>query len=340
MIVSSPGSPSSSSDSQSGSDTIKHNIPSRVNSPNPRQSPSMTSLSRVSPNVGPVGRNSPANLGRASPSLGRASPSLGRASPNFARSSSPAMQASNAGLAVTMNGPSTLSALQTTISNINTTANNIFMSTNYTPQPPKYASTNPFLTGAYLTDAYDSYNTTSNTNNTKYNTIGGKNDKYGGGGGGGYSDYGVEASKYSTLGPKITSYLTDTQYTPTTSMSDIATSKYNTIGGGGGKYNTIGNTNGSFKFDVTGTDDLKSSHQYGSNKYTTGGGSKGGSYNPYSDRQQVMMNTSSHAGGGSSSSGLLGVEETPTPTSSIETEDSNTREVGEKDVEGDGEQSD
>ncbi|KAF7287333.1 hypothetical protein GWI33_001693 [Rhynchophorus ferrugineus] len=40
------------------------------------------------------------------------------------------------------------------------------------------------------------------------------------------------------------------------------------------------------------------------------------------------------------SSGLLNVEETPTPTSSIETEDSNTREVGEKDVEGDGEQSD
>lgn len=42
-------------------------------------------------------------------------------------------------------------------------------------------------------------------------------------------------------------------------------------------------------------------------------------------------------GGGSV---LLGVEDTPTPTSSIETEDSNTREVGEKDVEGDGEQSD
>lgn len=37
---------------------------------------------------------------------------------------------------------------------------------------------------------------------------------------------------------------------------------------------------------------------------------------------------------------LLGVEDTPTPTSSIETEDSATREVGEKDVEGDGEQSD
>lgn len=42
----------------------------------------------------------------------------------------------------------------------------------------------------------------------------------------------------------------------------------------------------------------------------------------------------------SSSSTLLGVEETPTPTSSIETEDSTTREVGERDVEGDGEQSD
>lgn len=40
------------------------------------------------------------------------------------------------------------------------------------------------------------------------------------------------------------------------------------------------------------------------------------------------------------SSSLLHVEETPTPTSSIETEDSATREVGEKDVEGDGEQSD
>lgn len=43
---------------------------------------------------------------------------------------------------------------------------------------------------------------------------------------------------------------------------------------------------------------------------------------------------------GGSSSVLLGVEDTPTPTSSIETEDSNTREVGERDVEGDGEQSD
>lgn len=42
----------------------------------------------------------------------------------------------------------------------------------------------------------------------------------------------------------------------------------------------------------------------------------------------------------SSNSTLLNVEETPTPTSSIETEDSTTREVGEKDVEGDGEQSD
>lgn len=36
---------------------------------------------------------------------------------------------------------------------------------------------------------------------------------------------------------------------------------------------------------------------------------------------------------------FLGVEETPTPTSSIETEDSVTREVGERDIEGDGEQS-
>lgn len=41
-----------------------------------------------------------------------------------------------------------------------------------------------------------------------------------------------------------------------------------------------------------------------------------------------------------SSNSFLGVEETPTPTSSIETEDSATREVGERDVEGDGEQSD
>lgn len=41
-----------------------------------------------------------------------------------------------------------------------------------------------------------------------------------------------------------------------------------------------------------------------------------------------------------SNSTLLSIEDTPTPTSSIETEDSNTREVGEKDVEGDGEQSD
>lgn len=62
---------------------------------------------------------------------------------------------------------------------------------------------------------------------------------------------------------------------------------------------------------------------------------KNSSYEGKNSSYDVSPNTSQPTGGG-----LLNVEDTPTPTSSIETEDSNTREVGEKDVEGDGEQSD
>lgn len=62
-------------------------------------------------------------------------------------------------------------------------------------------------------------------------------------------------------------------------------------------------------------------------------------YSP-GNNKDVKMSAFDTSPNVSQSSMLLGVEETPTPTSSIETEDSTTREVGERDVEGDGEQSD
>ncbi|XP_017778349.1 PREDICTED: rho GTPase-activating protein 100F isoform X3 [Nicrophorus vespilloides] len=285
VIVSSPGSPSSSSDSQSGSDSVKHCLPSRVTSPAVRASPSSI---RNSPTI----RNSPSSSTAAngfhhgSPTstinspLPRNSPSitsLSRASPSImqsARSSSPAMQGSSAGLAVTLSSGtsalSTLSGLQSTISNISTTANNLY-SINYT-QPTTYASTNPFLTGAYL-------------NYTPESTGSYSNDKYG------------SNSKPFSFEQK------DNEMKQYTSTFDSG-KKY----GYSDAYSTLS------KSPYLGVN-YNSSDKYSSKD-------KGYDSSP------------------NATPGLLGVEETPTPTSSIETEDSNTREVGEKDVEGDGELSD
>ncbi|XP_022901383.2 rho GTPase-activating protein 100F isoform X2 [Onthophagus taurus] len=271
VIVSSPGSPSSSSgDSQSGSDSVKQQQqhclpPSRGASPAIRPSPSSSSV-KCSP------KNSPSisSLSRASPSI------LAAAS----RSGSPAMQASSAGLAVTMatTAPTftTLTGLHSTISNISTTANNLYSYT--TQQPTTYASTNPFLTGAYL--------------------------QYTPGGGDHYhqkqqfpfSDVFVtEQQKYATLNSKS------------------STSSYDTGSDQQSRYNTIG-----WKYPE------KSSYLSDLNKYGV------------KTTTTMLQETSPSQQPGN----LLAVEDTPTPTSSIETEDSNTREVGEKDVEGDGEQSD
>lgn len=310
VIVSSPGSPSSSSDSQSGSDSVKHCLPSRVSSPAIRSSPSSNLRNSPSTTICQTGvRNSPstasglhsspssATINSPGPKTSPSITSLSRASPSLmpttaSRASSPAMQASSAGLAVTLNTTpafSTLTGLQSTISNINTTANNIY-NLNYS-QPTTYASTNPFLTGAYLNytpgeiSFSEKYNTIASTKDNKPFTF----------------DTTYQDSKYSTLHSKST-------YDP----SDFVSSeiKYSTLGS---KYQE--------KAGYLGV------NYGGESKYSPGSkDSKGSSYDTSPNVTQSSM--------------LLGVEDTPTPTSSIETEDSTTREVGERDVEGDGEQSD
>ncbi|XP_068898136.1 rho GTPase-activating protein 100F isoform X3 [Tenebrio molitor] len=304
VIVSSPGSPSSSSDSQSGSDSVKHCLPSRVSSPAIRASPStQTMMMRSSPSVtisSPGIRNSPSSTSVNSPgprnspsvsSLSRASPSI--LGGNVSRSSSPAMQATSAGLNVTLGSTtpsfSTLSSLQSTISNISTTASTMF-GLNYAPTT--YASTNPFLTGAYL-----NYTPGEMSYGDKFNTIGSIKETKSF-----FENYSSD-SKYSSTKPT---------YEVTESMYPTADTKYNTIGS---KY-----PEKTSYLSTTYTSELK---------YSPGRETKSGS--SYDTSPNVTQ---------SSSSALLSIEDTPTPTSSIETEDSNTREVGEKDVEGDGEQSD
>lgn len=116
-----------------------------------------------------------------------------------------------------------------------------------------------------------------------------------------------QESKYSTLNTKTCYDTSDSIFTST----DI---KYSTLGS---KYQ-----------DKTG---------YLGSTYTTEA-----KYSPIGNNKDKNLTTTSYdtSPNISQSSMLLGVEETPTPTSSIETEDSTTREVGERDVEGDGEQSD
>lgn len=222
------------------------------------------------------------------------------------------MMASSAGLAVTLNTTpafSTLTGLQSTISNINTTANNIY-NLSYT-QPTTYASTNPFLTGAYLnytpgeinySDKYNTIGSTTKDNNKPFM----------------FDTTTYQDSKYSTLNTKVTSYDPESIFT----SSDI---KYNTLGS---KYQEKSGYIGvTFAPDTT---------KYGSNKdvkIITTAAAASGTITTAASSYDISPNVSQ-------SSMLLGVEETPTPTSSIETEDSTTREVGERDVEGDGEQSD
>ncbi|XP_066151839.1 rho GTPase-activating protein 100F isoform X2 [Euwallacea fornicatus] len=314
VIVSSPGSPSSSSDSQSGSDSVKHCLPGRVSSPAIRASPSAQTMLRSSSSVAmgsPSLRHSPSTTlasSMGSPASGpRNSPSItsiSRASPNVlsqvTRSSSPAMQASSAGLNVTLGGPSpsfsSLSGLQSTISNIGTTASSMYGL--YTqPSQPTYASTNPFLTGAYM-----SYNPGETSYADKFNTIGSTKDIKSF-----FESYSTDStSKYPTK--LATTYETESG---TGNESLYSTTKYNTIGS---KYQ-----------------EQKSS--YLSSAYSA-------LEAKYSSSKNDGVYESGHTSSQISSSGLLQVEETPTPTSSIETEDSVTIEVGEKDVEGDGEQSD
>lgn len=212
------------------------------------------------------------------------------------------MQASSAGLAVTMgttqsSGFTSLTGLQSTISNINTTANNIY-NLNYS-QPTTYASTNPFLTGAYLTYTPGEYNTFdkfSSTGNSKDTT---KPFSYTES-----SNYLSDTTKYSTLNTKPSYETTESSGFSSTEQ------KFNTIGGKSGNYLSTAYSS-EMKFSPGSRDGKASGNSYETSPNVTQSGSV-----------------------------LLGVEDTPTPTSSIETEDSTTREVGEKDVEGDGEQSD
>nr|XP_015839302.1 PREDICTED: rho GTPase-activating protein 100F isoform X3 [Tribolium castaneum] len=290
VIVSSPGSPSSSSDSQSGSDSVKHCLPSRVSSPAIRASPStQTMILRTSPSVtisSPGLRNSPSTTSVNSPGP-RNSPSvssLSRASPSIlggsvSRSSSPAMQASSAGLNVTL-GTTTPSF--STLSSTSTTASSMF-GVNFAPTT--YASTNPFLTGAYL-----NYTPGEMSFGDKFNTIGGMKETK--------SFFDSYSTSKSSFEASESIFASDT--------------KYNTIGS---KY-----PEKTCYLSTTYSSELK---------YSPGKEAKSGS--SYDTSPNVTQ---------SNSSALLSIEDTPTPTSSIETEDSNTREVGEKDVEGDGEQSD
>ncbi|ENN75672.1 hypothetical protein YQE_07770, partial [Dendroctonus ponderosae] len=84
------------------------------------------------------------------------------------------MQASSAGLNVTLGAPApsfgALSSLQSTISNMGSATSSLFGL--YT-QPTTYASTNPFLTGAYM--AYNNP-TDSAPYSDKFNTIGSTKD--------------------------------------------------------------------------------------------------------------------------------------------------------------------
>ncbi|KAL1490184.1 hypothetical protein ABEB36_012918 [Hypothenemus hampei] len=308
VIVSSPGSPSSSSDSQSGSDSVKHCLPSRVSSPAIRASPSAQGMLRSSSSVtmtSPNVRRSPSttlatsmassgvNIPRNSPSI----TSISRASPSLfnqvARSSSPSTQASPAGLNVTLNGQSpsfsSFSGSQNVTSNISTTSMNIFST-----YKPSYASTNPFLTGDLST--YTSNEGLSCSD--KFNTIGS------------FKEVKSFFESYSEDSPfRHSSKLSTTYEVNSGSGNNNESSIYNT-----GKYNILG----------SGFSEQKANYSSLESKFLSG---------KNDDDYDQSATTKSK-------SGFLHVEETPTPTSSIETEDSNTREVGEKDVEGDGEQSD
>ncbi|XP_065174201.1 rho GTPase-activating protein 100F isoform X3 [Atheta coriaria] len=395
VIVSSPGSPSSSSDSQSGSDSVKHyqTPSSRAVSASPaalRGSPSSMRNSptlRHTPSSGATttSNGTSAFASTKSPSI----TSLSRASPSFGttRSSSPAMQGSSAGMAVTLasatSALSTLTGLQSTISNINTTAGNLYSLSYSQPsqpapppsQPTTFASTNPFLTGAYLnyttseSSTYGGngsskpYSNLFDTSKYSYDTSPVTNGK-------GY-DRSYENGKDST---NATSKLFDKLFDNGKYGSGSSSSAYDSHGNHGSTTNNHGGhgnhtNNGKDKpfayetfksyssaaSDAFSTSDVYTTSMAASDKYKSYLATTTSGYNPYkydssSPRDVSPSSTGNgghvgngHDGNGSNGGGRGGhlqVEETPTPTSSIETEDSNTREVGEKDVEGDGELSD
>lgn len=208
------------------------------------------------------------------------------------------MQASSAGLNVTMGSAtpsfSTLTGIQSGIStNSPSSYGWTFTQPSYT-QPTTYVSTNPFLTGAYMT-----YTPGESSNNymDKFNTIGTSKEVKSF-----FESYTNDNTKYQTLNSSKTSnYESSTMFSGSEHRSD-GMSKY----------------------------PEKSSYL----------GTNYPSESKYSPSRSNGYDTNPNTQSSSSTSGLLNVEDTPTPTSSIETEDSHTREVGEKDVEGDVEQSD
>lgn len=115
-----------------------------------------------------------------------------------------------------------------------------------------------------------------------------------------FESYATENTKYQPLNSKTTGYDSSTMFSVPENRSEGVQSKY------------------SEKASYLGT-------SYSSeNKYSP---SRSNGYDGSPNANQSLAV-------------LLNVEETPTRTSSIETEDSHTREVGEKDVDADVEQSD
>lgn len=163
-------------------------------------------------------------------------------------------------------------------------------------QPTTYASTNPFLTGAYL-----NYSSGEMSYGDKFNMIGSS-----------VKDTKAFFESYSSSTSDNLKYLSK-NYEPTINESVYTTSdtKFNATSWKYPEKNYLGMTSYSSEL-----------------KYSPGKESVKSGYD-------TSPNVSQSPG-----SALLTIEDTPTPTSSIETEDSTTREVGEKDVEGDGEQSD
>lgn len=242
---------------------------------------------------------------RASPltTPSRASPALGGGTPS--RSSSPAMQASSAGLAVTLNtnAPSYTGAYTGGSSGNVFATSYAYQPTSYAlsyTQPTTYASTNPFLTGPYM-QPYTPGD--SSFAEMKFNGSCDKKPFY--------AEYTDSPTKYNTLGSakgsSYNNYETSSSNPIYTSSIETSVPKYNTLGKSSSYLNT---------YDQHHYEPQQKGHKLNGNS-------------TYDTSPNVTQ-----------SSMLLGVEETPTPTSSIETEDSVTREVGERDVEGDGEQSD
>ncbi|GLV44424.1 Rho GTPase activating protein at 100F [Carabus blaptoides fortunei] len=368
VIVSSPGSPSSSSDSQSGSDSVKHCLPSsRVNSPAMRHSPTPSAVSGAgvhSPASGARPSPSITSLSRASPSLAtpsRASPSLAATS-NSSRCSSPAMQASSAGLAVTLNTSTPFSSTSNTIgygtsnlAGIQTTTSTSYTSTGYSTGNTGYSSGNTgygtgntgygtgntggYSSGNAVTSGYSTGNTVSGGYSSGYNYQPAS-----------YAPCYTQPTTYASTNPFLTGAYMQT-YTP--GDCTFAEMKFNgsydkkpfyadSYGDTATKYNTLGSTKSSSGYNHENSSSPVYTSTVETTKYNTIGktGYLSSGYEQPSGGNKMNGSGYDTSPNVTQSSMLLGIEDTPTPTSSIETEDSASREVGERDVEGDGEQSD